>query len=621
MRDPFTRSSEYAAAIEGATFSPTDAIRSSVTGSDAAPLDPNASEETRRRFIQRTMRAAAPVALAFTRGESVTVTTVASLADDKGTLVLNPDTIARLGRISAQRATDYASGRMLTQASAFTQFRKPEIQEIRRRARSRSALDSLPARCRRGRVNIAGEDTTEQQIHANYAAAHLAAGVAALRGREKVLKEWPGWAGYFAAAEQGSEGPGALADYITDPEQPAILRASASVLARLQGLGLAEDPDLRAAIDAGEAIARQPKRWRSTAMVESGDAVVAALRDALPQQPEQPEGEHQGEGGNDQGEDQDEGSGEKPPASTAIPGSEADEARGNCESSTVTHEVEEQIHAASPQRDTEQPLGASFKEERHAVHPCTYTLRDMTQRAAPLMAALRRVVWETITPPQFDRAQVAGDLDEGALHRLAAWGDPEVFEQRQETGAGRIAVALLVDCSGSMRGQQIAEARSIAYALAKTFGECNRYTLRIVGHDVQYGPQRLRLWDCPTADSISGLEARGDNADGFAIAATMRDIERVDASRRVVILMADGEPNAHHYHGTSAAQHIRSVIENGARRGTEFLALGIADGIGQRVGARMFGASRFVRLPDTRSAGPLLGRVLAKMGKEATSCA
>ena len=41
-------------------------------------------------------------------------------------------------------------------------------------------------------------------------------------------------------------------------------------------------------------------------------------------------------------------------------------------------------------------------------------------------------------------AQVAGDLDEGALHRLAAWGDPEVFEQRQETGAGRIAVALLV---------------------------------------------------------------------------------------------------------------------------------------------------------------------------------
>ena len=50
-------------------------------------------------------------------------------------------------------------------------------------------------------------------------------------------------------------------------------------------------------------------------------------------------------------------------------------------------------------------------------------------------------------------------------------------------------------------------------------------------------------------------------------------------------------------------------------------ALGIADGIGQRVGARMFGASRFVRLTDTRSAGPLLGRVLAKMGKEATSCA
>jgi hypothetical protein len=616
MRDPFSRSRDYLAAIDGASFSPTDAIRASV---DSAPaiLPEDASVEQRRRFIVQVMRSAAAVTLAYTRGNAVTVSTNASVNDDKGTLILDADAIVALARTSPQQATDYATGRMLTQASAFEQFRKPEIVALRKRLRMARHLDTIPAPGNgQTPVSIAGVSTYPDEVHAHYSGAHLAAGVAAMRGREKVLKAWPGWAGYFAAAEQSAKGAGALADYVADPKHPAIRRAAASLLARLQGVTIPEDPALVPAVDAGEQAARTSKGWKPGSMLDTADAVVSTMARALPApEPQQ----HQGDGNEsgDQGEPSDSGDEDR----HAIPDSEADAAKGGYSLTMNGSEVQQEVQATTPGGI---PTGGtpgvegSFPESRQTVEPNLRELPRLQAAAAPMVASLQRVAWETLTPPQFDRAQVTGDLDEGALHRLAAWGDPEVFEQRQESGQGRVAVALLVDCSGSMRGSCMADAQAVAYALAKVFGASPRYALRIVGHDIGYGPRRLRLFDCPSADAISGLQARGDNADGFAIAAVMRDLERIPAARRIVLLMADGAPNATGYHGNPAADHIRRIVESGAQRGTEFLALGIEGAMSDGSGRRMFGASRFVSLPDTRSAGPLLGRVLARLGREAS---
>ena len=601
--DPFTRSAAYAAAIDGATFSPSAAIRSTV--STATPSLAGARTISQRiQFVEQIIRTAGAVVTAYNGGEAFTVSTEAVTTTAGAALIIDPEKILQRGLVDPAAAADYATGRLLTAASAAEQLLAREVKAIRESVNASRSLDYWNKNDPEQRTAANADET-----NAAYSAAHLAAGVAAIRGRERVLGRWPGWAGYFAAAET-TTAPAGLADYVTNPAHPPIRRVAASLMARLNGWTVPEDPTLADAITAGEEAARTAK-WRRGEMVADAERVVSAAAALLPkpQQQEEPKGRN--------GED---GKGEGTPSgdSDAIPGSEAEEMRGNPHQPSVGNgRITEQVKPTSSDRVAgEDGAGNDFKVHRYTMQPDSWNLRHMKDRAAPLLAAVRRVAWDTLRPPQFDRGQHQGELDEGAMHRLAAWADPEVFEVREDEGRGRVAVHLLVDCSGSMAcGGRIDDARAVAYSLAVAFGQHPRYTLRITGHDVGYGPTRLRLWECKTADAISGLEGRGDNADGHAIHAAMRDIEAVPAERRVVMLIADGQPNARDYGGNRAARHIRAVVEAGERRGTQFLALGI-DGAMKEDGGTMFGPRRFVSLPDTRSAGPLLARAMARLGRE-----
>ena len=596
--DPFTRSATYAAAIGGASFSPSAAIRSTV--STAAPSLAGATTVSQRvRFVEQIIRTAGAVVTAYNGGEAFTVSTEATATLAGSALLIDPEQILQRGHADPAAAADYATGRLLTAASATEQMLAREVRAIRASvSRSRSLPDwRHDHRAQPGEVVAVDE---------GYSAAHLAAGVAAIRGRERVLAKWPGWAGYFAAAET-TEAPRGLADYATNPAHPPIRRVAASIMARLNCWTVPEDPTLADAITAGEDAARRCK-WKRGEMVADAERVISAAAALLPK----PEPQEPPKGGAGQGEGQPNGDPD------AIPGSEAEEMQGNPHQPSMGNgRLTEEIKPSSPDRVAgEDGAGEEFKVHRYTTHPDSWNLRHMRERAAPLLAAVRRVAWDTLRPPQFDRGQHQGELDEGAMHRLAAWADPEVFEVREDEGRGRVAVHLLVDCSGSMAsGGRIDDARAVAYSLAVAFSQHPRYTLRITGHDVGYGPTRLRLWECKTAEAISGLEGRGDNADGYAIHAAMRDIEAVPADRRVVMLIADGQPNARGYGSSRAERHIRAVVEAGARRGTQFLALGI-DGAMAHDGGAMFGPRRFVSLPDTRSAGPLLARAMARMGAE-----
>ncbi|WP_276122596.1 cobaltochelatase CobT-related protein [Pararhizobium qamdonense] len=68
--------------------------------------------------------------------------------------------------------------------------------------------------------------------------------------------------------------------------------------------------------------------------------------------------------------------------------------------------------------------------------------------------------------------QRSGKLNSAGLHRLTA-GDPRVFSRREEIRAKDTAVALLSDCSGSMKGAPMATALSASYALAQVLERCN----------------------------------------------------------------------------------------------------------------------------------------------------
>lgn len=253
-------------------------------------------------------------------------------------------------------------------------------------------------------------------------------------------------------------------------------------------------------------------------------------------------------------------------------------------------------------------------------------IRRMVEAARPLLDSLRRIAWDSTDPPTVDHGQAAGTIDEGALDRLAAWGDPRVFDRRQEQGPGRVAVELLIDCSGSMAGysrvtgSRLGDAAAVGYAMAAAF-RGSRFTVSVAGHSTQYDHPGgiVDYRSCPTLESIASLYPNGDNADGYAIAHALDRVAAVPAARRAVFLLADGQPSSNGYTGNGARAHVRRIVDGARGRAIDFLAIGVS-GTMRDTGPGLFG-SRFVSVPDVRSAGPILARIIGRMAREAAPCA
>lgn len=58
--------------------------------------------------------------------------------------------------------------------------------------------------------------------------------------------------------------------------------------------------------------------------------------------------------------------------------------------------------------------------------------------------------WFVPNPPPLEHGNLDGVLDEGNLLRYAAFSDPNIFSVRPESGAGQIALGVLIDASASM---------------------------------------------------------------------------------------------------------------------------------------------------------------------------
>jgi hypothetical protein len=355
-------------------------------------------------------------------------------------------------------------------------------------------------------------------------------------------------------------------------------------------------------------------------VLENAQSVIDAMNKAAPPYEPKPEdGEGKPESGDEQRPDGD---------GDPIPGSSMDYMKQDA----THHAWESAKHTPADSRPsasaaaensggTRYPVVNDHMETRKALECEMKTLRT---DAAGMIAALSRIVWESETPPTVDHAQLRGDLDEGNLLTLAAFNDPRVFQVRQEVGRATVAVHILVDCSGSMYtgtkngSHRMRDAKAVAYAMAKAFTG-SRYKVTVSGHDVQYGRAKVNSinYVCKTIDDIALLHASGDNADGYAIAHCIDQLAATRADRKVLFLLADGQPSATGYGGTPAQHHVRKVVESAKPRGVNFLAIGIENSMAKH-GETQFGRN-YINLPDTRSAAPLLARVIGKITKEAIS--
>jgi len=209
----------------------------------------------------------------------------------------------------------------------------------------------------------------------------------------------------------------------------------------------------------------------------------------------------------------------------------------------------------------------------------------------------------------------SGRLSVPSLHLLVT-NDGRVYFQNKESRTRDSAVQLVIDISGSMRGQKINLAAQVAWALTEVLDRlkvscevicftqhgassadpkdkhlyrdmdkdnrsCNKFT--------RYGPiymPILKSWDEPNFTQIhkrhftrvakSQLQM-GGNVDGESLQyAGLRLLERSEPGK-VMIVLSDGQPSGDGRDYAFSA-HLKEVVRDLTRSGVNVMGIGICDG-------------------------------------------
>ncbi|QIG75653.1 cobalamin biosynthesis protein [Rhizobium phage RHph_Y2_17_1] len=210
--------------------------------------------------------------------------------------------------------------------------------------------------------------------------------------------------------------------------------------------------------------------------------------------------------------------------------------------------------------------------------------------------------------------QRSGRLNSAGLHRLTA-GDARVFSRREEIRAKDTAVALLSDCSGSMKGRPMATALSASYALASVLERCNIpsecmgfTTAQMWGRDGVMTEERVRQFnsDLQTETNKSGVTFSrvvpiympifkdfnerlnadvkkrfayqrkhqpymGGNIDGESLEYAAMRLARRKEKRKVIIVLSDGFPAG----ARNDDEHLKHMVERLTGMGYDLVGIGI----------------------------------------------
>jgi nitric oxide reductase activation protein len=186
----------------------------------------------------------------------------------------------------------------------------------------------------------------------------------------------------------------------------------------------------------------------------------------------------------------------------------------------------------------------------------------------PHLLQLRRAIARTRTRTDaISHGKSTGQLDRRKLHSLA-FGNRYVFQRKTEKTPG-LALALLVDESGSMRGPKVETARQVAILFHAALASQPEIDLFIYGHSADDPSRTTNLFSyCAPRQrarrySLGAIQSRRNNRDGVAIAAVAREVIRQTRHRRIVlIVISDGAPQADGYSGNAALEHTRDVVRS-----------------------------------------------------------
>jgi hypothetical protein len=171
-------------------------------------------------------------------------------------------------------------------------------------------------------------------------------------------------------------------------------------------------------------------------------------------------------------------------------------------------------------------------------------------------------------------------LNQHAMYR----DDGRVFyNTRLPTEPINMAVALLVDESGSMAGDdRITRARATSIVV-QDFCEKLGIPIMIMGHTAWGG--HVELFSYSEFDSVDkkdryrlmDMSARSCNRDGAALRFVAEKLNKQNAEVKLLLIICDGQPNDDGYSGTAAEADLRGIKQEYARKGVQIFAAAIGD--------------------------------------------
>lgn len=165
------------------------------------------------------------------------------------------------------------------------------------------------------------------------------------------------------------------------------------------------------------------------------------------------------------------------------------------------------------------------------------------------------------------------------IPRALARDDGKYFRQnRLPLESVKLAIALVVDESGSMCGERIVAAQAASIVLYQ-FCQMMAIPVMIIGHTADHS-NAVQLYAYADFDSVDGkdgyrlmdIQDRENNRDGAALRYAARRLLDQPAAKKILIILSDGQPYAHKYSGTAAEADIRGIVQEYARQGVVFFA-------------------------------------------------
>lgn len=156
----------------------------------------------------------------------------------------------------------------------------------------------------------------------------------------------------------------------------------------------------------------------------------------------------------------------------------------------------------------------------------------------------------------------------------------KVFDKKKERkNIDDMAVMVLVDESGSMRGTRIEQARNTAIILAETFHRLD-IPCYVMGFTADMGADAMHMhyvsWKNTATErtSIAKMEAKANNFDGYSVRYAGKLLKMRNAEHKIMFVISDGLPACSHYLGITAG------VEDTARAIRETSRFATVMGIG-----------------------------------------